>query len=103
MSHTRLLAGKEGSSMPTIEERLEALERMLPALSAERTPESRELEARVYEQIDALRLQLAEQQRRLSTQDQATGQLGQQIGQRFDRLEKALTYQFNAINQQFSS
>jgi uncharacterized coiled-coil protein SlyX len=45
--------------MATVEERLEALERMLPALSAGQIPEIRELEARVNTQIDALRLHLA--------------------------------------------
>ena len=59
--------------MPTLEEleaRLEVLEqRILPALTAERTPEARELEAQVNEQIRELRQQLAEQHRRRHTQE----------------------------------
>ena len=51
---------EEKLSMSTLEERVEALEHMIPALSAKQTFETRELEARVYEQIDALRQQLAE-------------------------------------------
>jgi hypothetical protein len=79
--------------MPTLEEleeRLEALERILSATRAERTPDARELEERVNEQIRALQQQQAEQQRRLSSQEQG-----------MSALTRALTHQFNAINARF--
>ena len=80
--------------MPTLEEleaRLEALEqRILPTLTAEWTPEARKLEAQVNEQIQELRQQLAEQQRRVTGLGQATQQ-----------LEKALIQQFNGIDRRF--
>ncbi len=82
--------------MSTLEERFAELERMLSVLRREQV-NTNPLE----EQIHVLQQQLAEQQRRLSTQEQNTGQLGLPIDQRFDRLEKILTYQFNAINPQF--
>lgn len=64
--------------MPTLEEleqRVTELERLLPTLSTGRSPEFRELEARVYEQIDALRQQLAEQQRQMLIDRNATNVL----------------------------
>ncbi len=52
--------------MPTLEERLEALERALSTIRAEQISDIRQLD----ERISALHQQVAEQRRRLSERDQ---------------------------------
>lgn len=70
------LQGQEGSSMATLEEleqRVTELERVvLPALRREQIDTKP-----VEERLNALQQQVAELQRRLSAQEQNTGQLGQ--------------------------
>jgi DNA repair exonuclease SbcCD ATPase subunit len=71
--------------MPTLEEleeRITELERTLPALRREQIDTGP-----IEERLNALQQQVAEQQRRLSTQEQGIG-----------ALTRALTHQFNAMN-----
>src|SRR6266852_270049 len=78
--------------MPTLEERLEALERALSTIRAEQISDIRQLD----ERISALHQQVAEQRRRLSERDQ-------DLQQKFDSLATVLTQQFSAIHQQFGA
>jgi chromosome segregation ATPase len=78
--------------MPTLEERLEALERALSTIRAEQISDIRQLD----ERISALHQQVAEQRRRLSERDQ-------DLQQKFDSLATVLTQQFSAIHQHFGA
>jgi predicted nucleic acid-binding Zn-ribbon protein len=80
--------------MPTLEERLEALEHALSAMKSEHIYDVRQLD----ERISALHEQIAEQRKRLSEQEQAIGRLGQTIDAKFDGLMKVLVQHSNAVN-----
>ena len=85
--------------MPTLEERLEVLERALSAMKIEHIYDVRQLD----ERISALHQQLAEQRKRLAEQDQAISQLGQTIDAKFDGLMQVLVQQANTVNARFDS
>jgi uncharacterized coiled-coil protein SlyX len=80
--------------MPTLEERLEMLERALSAMKLEQIYDVRQLDQR----ITALHEQIAEQRKRLSEQEQAIGRLEQTIDAKFDGLMKVLVQHSNALN-----
>jgi uncharacterized coiled-coil protein SlyX len=80
--------------MPTLEERLEMLERALSAMKIEHIYDVRQLDQR----ITALHEQIAEQRKRLSEQEQAVGRLGQTIDAKFDGLMKLMIQHSNALN-----
>ncbi len=80
--------------MPTLEERLEMLERAQSAMKLEQIYDVRQLDQR----ITALHEQIAEQRKRLSEQEQAIGRLGQTIDAKFDGLMKVLVQHSNALN-----
>jgi hypothetical protein len=81
--------------MPTLEERLEVLERALSAMKIEHIYDVRQLD----ERISALHQQLAEQRQRLAEQ----GQLGQTIGVKLDGLMQVLVQQGNTVNARFDA
>jgi len=89
--------------MSTLEERVEALERMVLALNAKQTTAIQELEARMYDQIDALRQQLAEQQRRLSGQERNMQQKFETLTNVIFQQSQTISEQFNAINARFDA
>jgi exonuclease VII large subunit len=74
--------------MPTLEERLQELERALSVMRSEHILDIKQLS----ERVDILQQQIIEQQRRVSEQ-------GQSMHQRFDTLERALSQQFAIVNQ----
>ena len=80
--------------MPTLEERLEVLERALSAMKLEHIYDVRQLD----ERISALHEQIAEQRKRLSEQERAIGRLEQTIDAKFDGLMKVLVQHSNALN-----
>jgi len=80
--------------MPTLEERLEMLERAQSAMKLEQIYDVRQLDQR----ITALHEQIAEQRKRLSEQELAIGRLGQTIDAKFDGLMKVLVQHSNALN-----
>jgi chromosome segregation ATPase len=91
---------KEGLfRMPTLEERLEVLERALAAMRLEQISDVRQLD----ERISALHQQLAEQRKHLAERDQAISQLGQTIDAKFDGLMQVLAQQANTVNARFDS
>jgi len=75
-----------------LEERLQKLEHAQSVLRDEHISDIKQLS----ERIDALEQQIIEQRRRMSEQEQT-------IHQRFDSLEKALSYQFANIDQRFTN
>jgi hypothetical protein len=75
---------KKGDGLPTGEERIEALERALSTIRAKQLADRHHLEERSSARIRVLQQQVAEQRGRLSEPERAIGQMGQQIGQRFD-------------------
>jgi len=83
--------------MPTLEERLEVLERALSAMKIEHIYDVRQLD----ERITALHRQLAEQRQRLDEQGQALSQLGQMIDVKLDGLMQVLVQQFAAVGARF--
>lgn len=85
--------------MPTLEERLEVLERAQSAMKIEQIYDVRQLD----ERISALHKQLAEQRKRLDEQGQAISQLGQTIDVKFDGLMQVLVQQFAAVGARFDS
>jgi len=89
---------KEGRfRMPTLEERLEVLERAQSAMKIEQIYDVRQLD----ERITALHRQLAEQRQRLDEQGQAISQLGQTIDVKLDGLMQVLVQQFAAVGARF--
>lgn len=72
--------------MPTLEERLEVLERALFAMKIEHIYDVRQLD----ERISAVHQLLAEQRQRLAEQGQAISQLGQTIDAKLDGLMQVL-------------
>ena len=85
--------------MPTLEERLEVLERAQSAMKIEQIYDVRQLD----ERISALHQQLAEQRKRLAEQGQAISQLGQTIEAKFDGLMQVLVQQFAAVGARFDA
>ena len=91
---------KEGRfRMPTLEERLEVLERAQSAMKIEQIYDVRQLD----ERITALHRQLAEQRQRLDEQGQAISQLGQTIDVKLDGLMQVLVQQANTVNARFDA
>jgi len=89
---------KEGRfRMPTLEERLEVLERAQSAMKIEQIYDVRQLD----ERITALHRQLAEQRQRLDEQGQAISQLGQTIDVKLDGLMQVLVQRFAAVGARF--
>ncbi len=78
--------------MPTLEERLQELERALSVMKSEHISDITQL----GERVDILQRQITEQQRRISEQ-------GQSLHQRFDILEKAISRQFGVVDQRFDT
>ncbi len=85
--------------MPTLEERLEVLERAQSAMKIEQIYDVRQLD----ERITALHRQLAEQRKRLDEQGQAISQLGQTIDVKLDGLMQVLVQQANTVNARFDA
>ena len=85
--------------MPTLEERLEVLERAQSAMKIEQIYDVRQLD----ERISALHKQLAEQRKRLDEQGQAISQLGQTIDAKLDGLMQVLVQQFAAVDARFDT
>jgi uncharacterized coiled-coil protein SlyX len=85
--------------MPTLEERLEVLERAQSAMKIEQIYDVRQLD----ERITALHRQLAEQRKRLDEQGQAISQLGQTIDVKLDGLMQVLVQQFAAVDTRFDA
>lgn len=85
--------------MPTLEERLEVLERAQSAMKIEQIYDVRQLD----ERITALHRQLAEQRQRLDEQGQAISQLGQTIDVKLDGLMQVLVQQANTVNARFDA
>jgi predicted RNase H-like nuclease (RuvC/YqgF family) len=85
--------------MPTLEERLEVLERALSAMKIEHIYDVRQLD----ERVTALHRQLAEQRQRLDEQGQAISQLGQTIDVKLDGLMQVLVQQFAAVGARFDA
>ncbi len=85
--------------MPTLEERLEVLERAQSAMKIEQIYDVRQLD----ERISALHQQLAEQRKRLAEQGQAISQLGQTIDAKLDGLMQVLVQQANTVNARFDA
>ncbi len=85
--------------MPTLEERLEVLERAQSAMKIEQIYDVRQLD----ERITALHRQLAEQRKRLDEQGQAISQLGQTIDVKLDGLMQVLVQQFAAVGARFDA
>lgn len=83
--------------MPTLEERLEVLERAQSAMKIEQIYDVRQLD----ERITALHRQLAEQRQRLDEQGQAISQVGQTIDMKLDGLMQVLVQQFAAVGARF--
>jgi len=91
---------KEGLfRMPTLEERLEVLERAQSVMKIEQIYDVRQLD----ERITALHRQLAEQRKRLDEQGQAISQLGQTIDVKLDGLMQVLVQQANTVNARFDA
>ena len=85
--------------MPTLEERLEVLERAQSVMKIEQIYDVRQLD----ERITALHRQLAEQRKRLDEQGQAISQLGQTIDVKLDGLMQVLVQQANTVNARFDA
>ncbi len=85
--------------MPTLEERLEVLERAQSAMKIEQIYDVRQLD----ERITALHRQLAEQRQRLDEQGQAISQLGQTIDVKLDGLMQVLVQHANTVNARFDA
>ena len=85
--------------MPTLEERLEILERAQSAMKIEHIYDVRQLD----ERISALHKQLAEQRKRLDEQGQAISQLGQTIDAKLDGLMQVIVQQANTVNARFDA
>ena len=85
--------------MPTLEERIEVLERAQSAMGIEHLYDVRQLD----ERITALHRQLAEQRQRLDEQGQAISQLGQTIDAKLDGLMQVIVQQANTANGRFDA
>jgi chromosome segregation ATPase len=88
--------------MPTLEERLVALERALATMKGEQVADIQQLD----ERMSALHQQIAEQRRRIAEREQDTQHANQAIAdmhQQVDGLVSVLTQQFSAVHQQFAA